>query len=503
MADHRIKDIVIVGGGTAGWMAAAALSRYLPRSRCSITLIESEAIGTVGVGEATIPQIATFNQMLGIDEDQFVKATGATFKLGIEFRDWGHLGERYMHPFGTYGFDMEGLEFHQFWTRARSGGANHDLDAYSLNASAAYAGKFFRPGKDTGPVLQKLGYAFHFDAVKYAAFLRAYAEKRGVRRIEGTVRVVDQEPETGDVTGVTLDDSRAISGQLFLDCTGFVGLLIERTLGAGYDDWSDLLPMNAAVAVPCERVQEPIPYTVATAQGAGWTWRIPLQHRTGNGHVYSDNYTDQASATSLLLDLLDGEPLADPRHLRFTTGIRRKFWDRNVVALGLSAGFLEPLESTSIHMIQSGIAKLLALFPSEEISAHERDEYNRLLTVSFTHIRDFIALHYVASTRDDTPFWADMRSRTVPETLQRKMDLLEGAGRFFRYEDELFSVDSWLAVMAGQGRAPRTYSPVADVLPEHNLNRSMANMRDAIGKTVAAMPSHETFIERYCRADAA
>ncbi|GGY48744.1 tryptophan halogenase family protein [Parvularcula lutaonensis] len=497
--NERIRSVVIVGGGTAGWMTAAALARYLPRETTSITLVESEEIGTVGVGEATIPQIATFNRMLGIDEDAFLRETQATFKLGIEFRDWGRLGERYLHPFGTYGWDLQGTEFHHFWMRARRTGESNSLDDYCLNSAAAYAGKFARPDGNPRSPLSRLAYAFHFDALLYAKFLRVFAEARGVNRVEGRVGSVEQEGDTGFVRRLGLEDGRSIEGELFIDCTGFVGLLIEKALAAGYDDWTELLPMDRAVAMPCARIEEPKPYTIATARGAGWTWRIPLRHRTGNGHVYASRYTDKEAATQILMDALDGEPLAEPRHLSFTTGIRRKFWDRNVVAIGLSGGFLEPLESTSIHMIQTAIAKLLALFPDTSWSAVDRDEYNRLLTTTFTHIRDFIVLHYVATSRDDTPFWRDRKKVEIPETLARKMALIEGAGRFFRYEDELFSVTSWLAVMGGQGRGPSAYNPIADGISDTNLKASLADMRSVIMRTVNAMPRHEEFLSRVTR----
>lgn len=499
--DRGIQRIIIVGGGTAGWMTAAALSRYLPKRDYEITLIEAESIATVGVGEATIPQIATFNRMLGIEEDSFVKATGATFKLGIEFRNWGRLGERYFHPFGDYGFDLEGTDFHHFWLRDQQAGAPYGLDSYSLNASAAYAGKFIRPEPKMGQVLNKLGYAFHFDAIRYAAWLREYAEARGVTRLEGEVVDVHLNGETGYIERLTLADNRVLDGDFFIDCTGFRGLLIEGALQTGYEDWRDLLPMDRAVAIPSAgSTESPKPYTIATACDAGWMWRIPLQHRIGNGHVYCSEYLTSDAAEDALLRAIEGEPIAEPRHLRFVTGLRKSFWKKNCVAIGLSAGFLEPLESTSIHMIQSGIAKLLALFPRGQINPAARNEYNRLLRVSFTHIRDFILLHYVATTRSDTPFWQRMRELEIPESLRQKMALIESGGHFFRYDDELFSVVSWLAVMQGQGRGPKAYSPVADGLSETNVRQSLANMRQIIAQTVSAMPTQQQFIDRYCKA---
>ena len=496
-----IRNIVIVGGGTAGWMAAAALSRFLESSRTSITLVESEAIGTIGVGEATIPQIAQFNAMLGLDEADVLRATSGTYKLGIEFRDWARLGDAYFHPFGEYGFDLEGLDFHHYWLRLRKLGGTDGLDAYSLNALAAYAGKFFKPDGNPNSPLSKLGFAYHFDATLYGRFLRGYSEERGVSRVEGLVVSVEQDAESGHVRSVTLEDGRTLKGDLFIDCTGFGGLLIEKTLQTGYENWSELLPMNRAVALPTRAVKPPRPYTVATARTAGWTWRIPLQHRTGNGHVYCADHMEGAEAEDILVQSVDGEPIAEPRHLRFTTGVRRKLWNKNVVAIGLSAGFLEPLESTSIHMIQSGVAKLIALFPDTDFDPVLADEYNRILSVSFSHIRDFIVLHYIATEREDSEFWRRMKAATPTGTLAAKMELLEHSGRFFRYDDELFSVVSWLAVMEGQRRGPRGYNPVADKLSERNLAQSLANMRGVFAKTSDAMPSHVDYIARFCRSD--
>lgn len=503
MPNDPIRKVVIVGGGTAGWMTAAALSRYLPKTTTSITLVESEAIGTVGVGEATIPQIADFNRMLGIDENEFVRETAGTFKLGIEFADWGRVGDRYFHPFGSYGFDLEGTDFHHFWLRLSQMQETPGLDAYSLNASAAYSGKFIRPDGDPRSILSRLGYAFHFDATRYAAFLRNYSEKRGVKRVEGKVTRVEQRSEDGFIEAVVLENGSRLEGDLFVDCTGFKALLIGDTLGVGYRDWSDLLPMDRAVALPTKSIEPPKPYTIATAREAGWTWRIPLQHRVGNGHVYSSRFMEADRATEILLNNVDGEPIGEPRHLRFVTGRREQFWKANCVAIGLSAGFLEPLESTSIHLIQTGVAKLLALFPNRSFNAVERDEYNRLLSTSYQHTRDFILLHYVATERTDSPFWRYVREIDIPETLQHKMALLQSSGSFFRYEDELFSVVSWLAVMHGQRRGPTGYNPVADGLSEDNLTKSLANMRGLISKTVNAMPTHQQFIDRFCGIESA
>lgn len=496
-----ITRIVIAGGGTAGWMTAAALSKFLPHH--TITLVESDAIGTVGVGEATIPQLASFNALLGIDENEFLAATAGTFKLGIEFVDWGRLGTKYLHPFGSYGFDLQGVEFHQYWQRERAIGQGQPLDAYSLNAAAAYAGKFVKPDAAHGSILAQMGYAYHLDATLYGQFLRRYAQKRGVSRLEGRIVHVRQNGQTGFVTGLTLADGQMVDGDVFIDCTGFRALLIGEAMGVGLVDWSQYLPMNRAVAVPATSAGPPKPYTISTARAAGWRWRIPLQHRTGNGHVYCDAFTDTNTATDDLMQSLEGTPLAEPRHLRFQTGIREKLWCKNVVAIGLSGGFLEPLESTSIHMIQSGIAKLLALFPAGQFEPTETDEYNRILSVSFGHIRDFLIAHYCLTHRDDTPFWRAMAAMPIPDTLAHKLELLRTNGRFFRYDDELFSITSWLAVLDGQHHGPTGYAPAADHLSQDNLLQSLANMRAVIAKTAAAMPTHQAYIDRFCRTDIA
>jgi len=500
MKEQPIRHIVIAGGGTAGWMTAAALSKFCGRSGVEITLIESEAIGTVGVGEATIPPICKFNTHLGIDEDVFVRETQATFKLGIEFVDWAKLGEKYFHPFGSFGFDLEGIEFHHFWSRLKALGEESDLADYSLNTLAAYAGKFLRPESDHGPVVNKLAYAFHFDASLYAAFLRRLAEKQRVKRVEGLIEHVQQDSESGLITALKLKDGQTIAADFFVDCTGFRGLMIEGVYSAGFEDWSRWLPVNRAVAVACKREGELTPYTRSTARTAGWQWRIPLQHRIGNGHVYCDAYMDGDTAEQQLLASLEGEALASPHHLRFVTGRRRKLWAGNCVSIGLSGGFLEPLESTSIHLIQSGIAKLISLFPNTRDAPVERAEYNRLIADDFEHIRDFLILHYKATTRDDSDFWNYVRTMDVPDSFTRKMELLKTGGRFFKYDAELFDLPSWLAVGQGQGWGPQGYNPMANMLGEENLRQSVENMRTVLRKSEQAMPPHQAFIDRFCKA---
>ncbi len=503
MSEHTIKRVVIVGGGTAGWMAAAALSKFCARSEVEITLVESQAIGTVGVGEATIPSIGKFNDHLGIDEDTFVRETQATYKLGIEFVDWGVMGERYFHPFGTYGFDLEGIEFHHFWTRLKQQGDTRSLDAYSLNALAAYDGKFLRPEPEHGPIMKRLAYAFHFDASLYAAFLRRMSEQKGVTRIDGLVGEVERDSESGLIHALNLQDGKRIAGDLFIDCTGFRGVLIEGVYKAGYDDWSEWLPVNRAVAIACKRKGDPEPYTRSIARDAGWQWRIPLQHRTGNGFVYCDRFKDAEVAERELLESLEGEALNSPNHLRFMTGRRKQFWAGNCVAIGLSSGFLEPLESTSIHLIQSGISKLISLFPTKTDAPVERTEYNRLMSNDFENIRDFLILHYKATARDDSKFWNYVRTMAVPDSLMRKIDLLKSNGRFFKYDAELFDLTSWLAVAVGQGWAPEGYNPMANALSIENVTGSLSNMRSVLEKSAQAMPTHQAFIDRFCKAEPA
>jgi len=495
-----IRSVIIVGGGTAGWMTAAALSKYLDKTSVSVTLIESDQIETVGVGEATIPAIAKFNTVLGLDEDAFMKATGATFKLGIEFENWGHIGERYFHPFGTYGFDLEGIDFHHYWTRQKALGECGSLDDYSLNARAAHEGKFIRPQPQHGKIINRLQYAFHFDAVLYAKFLRNYSEARGVNRIEGLVNNVELNAETGFIDKIGLQDGREYKADLFIDCTGFRGVLIEEALKSGYENWHKYLPVDRAVAVTTTRTEAPPPYTRASAYEAGWQWKIPLQHRDGNGYVYCSDYLSTDQAEIDFRARLTGDLLKEPKHLRFTTGRRKKLWNKNCVAIGLSGGFMEPLESTSIHMIQSGISKLIALFPDRDMNGAEPAEYNRLMHDDFTHIRDFLMLHYVATRRDDNPLWDYVRNMDWPDSLKRKMQLLTEAGRFFKYDAELFDVTSWVAVAAGQGFAPQSYNPLVLALSDENLTQSLANMRGVFDKAVTAMPPHIDFVNRFCKA---
>jgi len=492
-APDAIQHVVIFGGGAAGWMSAAALSRYAERSGVRVTLIESDEIGIVGVGEATIPPINQFNALIGIDEDDFVAATQGSYKLGIEFIDWRRKGDRYLHPFGRYGADIEAVSFHQVWLRHRAAGGTSALDEYCLNAVAARKGRVGRPSADPRSVLSSLAYAFHFDASLYARFLRRIAEARGVMRIEGKVAGVHRDAQTGFVTGLALEDGRVIAGDLFLDCSGFRSALIGGELGVGYEDWSHWLPCDRAVAMPCARVSPIIPYTQATAQDAGWRWRIPLQHRTGNGYVYASALISDDAAAATLLGGLDAPAAGEPRFLRFKAGRRTRFWEKNVIAIGLAGGFLEPLESTSIHLIQAGISKLIALFPDKRFDPVLAAEYNRLTAMQFEQVRDFIILHYKAVAREE-PLWRAAAAMAIPETLERKIALFRESGRIFRFEDELFGESNWLAVLLGQGMTPRRHDPMADALPFDAVERHLAAMRRAIAAAADALPTHDHFL---------
>ncbi|MCP8890391.1 tryptophan halogenase family protein [Sphingomonas faeni] len=487
-----IRKVVIVGGGTAGWMAAAAAARYLDNGQRQIVLIESDAIGTVGVGEATIPPILGFNALIGIDERDFLRATGATFKLGIEFVGWDTGQDRYMHAFGGHGRDIQGLAFHQLWLKLRNRPGIGGLDAYAPSAVAAYLHKFGLPNGQ-----QPLAYAYHFDAGLYAAFLRRRAEAGGVTRIEGRITGTDRHADTGHVSAVRLDDGRSIDGDLFIDCSGFRSLLLGETMGVPFEDWSHWLPCDRAVAVPTEPSAPLLPYTRATARTAGWQWRIPLQHRTGNGHVYSSAHISDDEATATLLANLDSKPTAEPRQLQFKAGRREKLWQGNVVALGLAGGFLEPLESTSIHLIQTGISKLFALFPDRGFSDVERDEYNRLMGDAYTSVRDFIILHYHATRRDDSPFWRHVRTMPIPDSLTRKLTLFRKNARIFRYDDELFGISSWVQVLLGQNVIPVGYDPIVDALDADRVADAIRQIRAATLRSAQALPGHAEFVAHH------
>ena len=494
-----LREIVVVGGGSAGWMTAAALSSLLDPAQTRITLVESDAIGTVGVGEATIPDMINFNAMLGIREDEFVAATDATFKLGIEFVGWKRKGESYFHPFGSHGVDMQGIDFHQYWLALHRRGDAHPISDYSICARAAYEGRFAHPVQDTRSPLSHLRYAYHLDATRYAAFLRRYAEARGVQRVEGRVEDVRLDAESGDIRELALSDGRTVSGELFFDCTGFRALLMRGALGVGWEDWSHWLPCDTAQTVASAHNGPPAPFTRATAREAGWQWRIPTQRRIGNGHIYASAHMSDDDARDVLMDSLDSEPLGEPRTIRFRTGRLDRMWERNCIAVGLSAGFLEPLESTSLYLIQMGISKLITLYPDAAPAPVVVEEYNRQMRQQFAQVRDFIILHYCATERDDSPFWNHCRTMELPDSLRHKMELFGAAGRVFRHEDELFSVPSWVAVMLGQGIVPRTLDPIVAQLPAEQVAHSLATMREGLGRAARSLPAHGDYIDRFAR----
>lgn len=487
MGETPISRIVIAGGGSAGWMTAAALGRFLD-SRYQLTLVESEAIGTVGVGEATIPQINLFNAGLGIEERQFVAATQATYKLGIEFEGWTRPDHRYMHAFGPVGRGLGLVPFHHLWLKARAASIAEEYGAYSLNETAARAGRLTRRAQ-AGGTLPDLVHAYHFDAGLYAAFLRRFAEANGVRRVEGRIVSVERNGESGDIAALLLDGERRVEGQLFIDCTGFRSLLVGETLASPFIDWSHWLPCNRALAVPCERSPAFRPYTQSIAREAGWQWRIPLQHRTGNGHVYCSEFLSDDEAAAILLANLDGQPLDEPRPLRFTTGRRAEPWRGNCVALGLAAGFMEPLESTSIHLVQAGIARLLTYLPRTAIDPAMRAEFNRLSAFEWERIRDFIILHYKANGRPG-PFWRRCREMAVPDSLAEKLEPWRAGARIHREHEELFTEEGWAQVLIGQDVRPAEWHPLADQVEGEELGGYLKTLRAAYVQKVAAMPTH-------------
>lgn len=492
MSEVSQRGIVVAGGGTAGWMAAATLSRFLGQT--PITLVESDAIGIVGVGEATIPQIHLFVGALGLHEADIVRETKATYKLGIEFDGWLEPGHRYMHAFGVVGRAVGLIPFRQLWHSARADGLAEEFGHYYFNEVAAHMGRMAIP---EGPANTTLGlvHAYHFDASLFAAFLRRYAESRGVKRVEGKIENVERNEESGDVAALVLDGDRRIEGSFFLDCTGFRSLLLGQTLNVGFKDWSNFLPCDRAFAVPCERSDNFRPYTQSIARKAGWQWRIPLQHRTGNGHVYCSSHISDDEAAATLLANLDGKPLDDPRPLRFTAGQREQVWSHNVVALGLAAGFMEPLESTSIHLIQSSIARLLTFLPKSSVGPAARDKFNRLTATEWEQIRDFLILHYKANRRVGEPFWDQCRNMPIPDTLAEKTALFEEAAIIVRDDTELFTEEGWGQVMIGQGLEPRSFSPLAAALPRDELVNYLAKLAATYRNAAAALPTHAEFVD--------
>lgn len=497
-----IRRILIAGGGSSGWMTAALLARLF-QGLYEVVLVESEDIGTIGVGEATIPAIKKYNELLGLDENEFMVRTQASFKLGIQFVDWWRKGQSYIHGFGVIGQNLEWLRMHHYWLKAHAQGRAGDFADYSINTAAALENKFVRAQPKMGDSpLSQIAHAFHFDASLFGRFLSAYAQERGVRRREGRIVDVTLRGEDGFIESVTLADGETIAADLFIDCSGFRGLFINQALKVGFEDWSHWLPCDRAVAVPCERSENFTPYTRATAHGAGWQWRIALQHRTGNGHVYSSRHIDDAEAERVLLANLDGAQRADPFRVAFKAGKRRELWHKNCVAIGLAGGFLEPLESTSLHLVQAGIIRLIRLLPDAGFDAATIAEFNRQSDFEYERIRDFIILHYKATERADTPFWDYCRTMDVPDTLQRKIDLWMANGRFFREDDELFAEESWIQVFLGQGMIPRGYDPMVDIKSDAQVSQYLGNIAAVIGKCVAVMPTHAEYVAKTCPAPA-
>lgn len=493
-SQYTPRRIVIAGGGTAGWMTAAALAKVMGHT-IELTLVESDAIGTVGVGESTIPPLVKYNQLTGIDEAEFMRETNATFKLGIEFENWKLDGEKYFHSFGATGKDHWSAGFQHFWMHGLENGHSHSFDDYCLELKAAYASKFaILPDN-------RINYAYQLDATAYARFLRMKAEANGAKRHEGKIARVELDGESGDIAALVMENGERIEGDLFVDCTGFRAMLIEGALHVGYDDWSHYLPNDRAIAVQTESVRPPIPYTRAIAHEAGWQWRIPLQHRQGNGIVYCSRYMSDDEAEERLLSTVEGETCSKPNRIRFTTGARRKQWYRNCVAVGLSSGFMEPLESTSIHLIQRAVLRIIRMMPfGDEVSARDVDEFNDQQLTDMDQIRDFLILHYKVTDRRDSPFWRQCADMEIPDSLKQKIELFRETGRVFRKNEELFAENSWVQVMLGQGMMPEAYHPVATKMSQEQLDHFLGTLRQNVERTVAGLPDHHAFVARYCGA---
>jgi tryptophan 7-halogenase len=493
MTSKRIQKIVIAGGGTAGWMVAAGLSRTLGKA-LDIKLVESDEIGTVGVGEATIPTLVTFHRLLDINEQEFMAATQGTFKLGIGFENWRNVNQHYIHSFGTTGKDHWTAGFQHFWLKGRERGLASDYGDYCVELKASLANKFAHLPRGG------MNYAFHLDAGLYAKFLRKFSEGYGVQRIEGKITNVLTHDDTGFIKAIRLDSGGEIEGDLFIDCTGFRALLIGQTLHEPYEDWSHWLPCDSAVALQTESVGEAIPYTRSIARDAGWQWRIPLQHRVGNGMVYCSRYSSDDEAKQTLLANIEGKVRTEPRVIKFKPGQRRQTWVKNCVAVGLASGFIEPLESTSIHLISRSIIKLLQMFPSTGINPTDIEEFNRQTVAELEHIRDFIVLHYHVTDRQDTPFWNACRTMEIPASLHHRIELFRETGRVFRFQNELFAENSWIQVMLGQGILPKQYHQVADLMPDSELSRFLDGIKSNVDNTVQQLPKHQAYVEQYCKA---
>ncbi|WP_153914262.1 tryptophan halogenase family protein [Shewanella sp. TC10] len=487
-----IKKVVIAGGGTAGWMAAAALTKLLGKN-LEVVLVESDEIGTVGVGEATIPTLHIFHRLLGIKEQDVMAATNATFKLGISFENWHDVNKNYIHSFGFLGKDCWACGFQHFWLKGQQRGIVSEIGDYCTEHLAAREGRFaVLPNQD-------YNHAYHMDATLYAKFLRAIAEQHGITRIEGKISDVLQHEDTGNISGLKLMSGELVEGDLFLDCTGFRAMLIEGTLNTGFDDWSHWLPCDSAIAVQTKTTEKPIPYTRSIARDSGWQWRIPLQSRTGNGIVFCSKYMSDEDAKTTLMNNIEGEPLTDPRVIKFRTGSRRKTWHKNCVAIGLSSGFLEPLESTSIHLIQRGIVRLLQMFPSQGIVEEDINEFNEQTRTETENIRDFIVLHYKVTDRTDTRFWRYCKNMTVPASLQHRIDMFDASGKVYKHGNELFGESSWIQVMMGQGLAPKQYHPIVDMMEDEELEHFLGSIKAKAKQKVANLPDHYDFVQHYCK----
>jgi len=493
MSSWPCRKIVIAGGGTAGWMAAAAIARTMGKA-VDLTLIESELIGTIGVGESTIPPLVTYNRLLGINEAEFMRATQATFKLGIGFENWKEVGHRYFHSFGSTGKDHWTAGFQHFWLNGLERGHREPYDDYCLELSAAYAGKFAHLPED------RMNYAYQLDSSLYAKFLRAMAEGDGAVRIEGKIAEVEMDPESGAISALKLESGQRIEADLFVDCTGFRGLLIGGALGSQFEDWTHWLPNDSAIAIQTRSVGPAVPYTLAIAHDSGWRWRIPLQHRTGNGIVFCSRYLDKDTALERLLNAIEGDTLTQPNVLRFKAGVRPLQWVKNCIAVGLSGGFMEPLESTSIHLIQRAVLRLIRMLPLADVSERDILEFNDQMMQDYLQIRDFLILHYKATDRRDSEFWRYCADMEIPDSLTQKIELFRDTGRVFRRNEELFAENSWVQVMMGQGIVPRSYHPIATKLSDAEMTKLLSTIRDNVAQTVAGLPQHEAYVARYCGA---
>lgn len=494
MSRAGAKSILIVGGGSAGWMTAAALANKFAGLPINIQLVESEAIGIVGVGEATVPHIRFFNAALGIDEADFIRRTKATFKLGIEFRNWARIGDSYIHPFGEFGSEIGGVEFLQHWIRQSELGRSGSLEDYSLPIQAARRNHFAHPSADPTSIGSTFSYAYQFDASLYGQFLRSYAEERGVTRIEGRIQSVELASGSGLIQSVSLESGTKLEAELFVDCSGFRSLLLGQTLGIAFEDWKHWLPCDRAIAIPCASNGPATPYTRATAMNCGWIWRIPLQHRVGNGHVYSSDFISDDDAEKQLVNQLESSPMAEPNRLRFVAGKRERQWVGNCVAIGLSAGFLEPLESTSIHLIQLGITKLIELFPGGGWDPLDADEFNRSMALEYERVRDFLILHYCATERSDSAFWEYCRNMALPDSLKGKLELFRERGIIARYREGMFLEPSWIAVYLGQRVMPRQHSLLSDRVPAAELDRRFPALADSVRNSAEEMPDHMAYL---------